>query len=95
MCQAAQQNPNGIMAESTNSVLAHELIEAITDPDPGSGWVAVKSLIANGAEPIGNSCCQFAGVAIVPVLQLQFVLPAVEPFMEGKSTRKTKNGKIV
>ncbi|HEY3618913.1 MAG TPA: hypothetical protein VGK96_19050 [Candidatus Sulfotelmatobacter sp.] len=64
-CQAAPPNPNGILADSTNSVLSHELIEAITDPDPGSGWVAAKSLIVNGAEigdlcePLGNSNAQF------------------------------------
>jgi hypothetical protein len=64
-CQAAPPNPNGILADSTNSVLSHELIEAITDPDPGSGWVAAKSLIVNGAEigdlcePLGNSSGQF------------------------------------
>jgi hypothetical protein len=61
-CQAVPPNPNGALADSTNSVLSHELIESITDPDPGSGWVAVNSLIALGAEigdlcePVGLSC---------------------------------------
>ena len=64
-CQAAAPNPNGILADSTNSVLSHELIESITDPDPGSGWVAAKSLLASGAEigdlcvPVGNKKAQF------------------------------------
>jgi hypothetical protein len=64
-CQAAPPNPNGILADSTNSVLSHELIETITDPDPGSGWVSDKSLIVAGAEigdlcePLGNSSAQF------------------------------------
>jgi hypothetical protein len=64
-CQAAPPNPNGILADSTNSVLSHELIETITDPDPGSGWVSDTSLIVAGAEigdlcePLGNSSFQF------------------------------------
>jgi hypothetical protein len=64
-CQAAPPNPNGMLADSTNSVLSHELIETITDPDPGSGWVSNKSLIVAGAEigdlcePLGNSSGQF------------------------------------
>lgn len=64
-CQAAPPNPNGILADSTNSVLSHELIESITDPDPSSGWVANSSLLAMGAEigdlcePIGNAKLQF------------------------------------
>jgi hypothetical protein len=57
-------DPNGILADSTNSVLAHELIETITDPD-GTSWIANQSLIASGAEigdlcePTGNSKFQF------------------------------------
>jgi hypothetical protein len=54
-CQVAPPHPNGILADSTNSTLSHELIEAITDPDPGSGWVADSSLVALGAE-IGDIC---------------------------------------
>ena len=64
-CQAAPPNPNGMLADSTNSVLSHELIESITDPDPPTGWVSDSSLIALGAEigdlcePVGNSNAQF------------------------------------
>ena len=70
-CQVAPPNPNGILADSTNSVLSHELVESITDPDPlgpgnkKSGWVSFKSLIVAGAEigdlcePLGNSKAQF------------------------------------
>lgn len=70
-CQAAPPNPNGILADSTNSVLSHEQVESITDPDPfgpgnkKSGWVSFKSLIVAGAEigdlcePLGNSKFQF------------------------------------
>jgi hypothetical protein len=54
-CQAFPPNPNGELADSTNSVLSHELIESITDPDVGSGWVAVNSLAVLGAE-IGDLC---------------------------------------
>jgi hypothetical protein len=53
-CQAGPPNPNGILADSTNSVLSHELIETITDPD-GNAWIANNSLIASGAE-IGDLC---------------------------------------
>jgi hypothetical protein len=53
-CQAGPPNPNGMLADSTNSVLSHELIETITDPD-GNAWIANNSLIASGAE-IGDLC---------------------------------------
>jgi len=53
-CQAAPPNPNGMLADSTNSVLSHETIETITDPD-GDAWIADNSLIAAGAE-IGDLC---------------------------------------
>jgi len=63
-CQAAPPNPNGMLADSTNSVLSHETIETITDPD-GDAWIADNSLIAAGAEigdlcePTGNDNAQF------------------------------------
>jgi len=63
-CQSAPPNPNGMLADSTNSVLSHETIETITDPD-GDAWIANNSLIASGAEigdlcePIGNTNAQF------------------------------------
>lgn len=63
-CQAAPPDPNGILTDSTNSVLAHELIETITDPDINA-WIANQSLIARGAEigdlcePTGNAKFQF------------------------------------
>jgi hypothetical protein len=53
-CQAAPPNPNGMLADSTNSVLSHETIETITDPD-GDAWIAGNSLIVAGAE-IGDLC---------------------------------------
>lgn len=63
-CAAAPPNPNGALADSTNSVLSHELIETITDPDLDA-WIADNSLIAAGAEigdlcePTGNANSQF------------------------------------
>jgi hypothetical protein len=70
-CQAAPPNPNGQLADSTNSVLSHELIETITDPDI-SAWISDRSLLSSGAEigdlcePTGNSDGQF----LDPVLTL-------------------------
>ena len=49
-CEVAPPNPNGELAESTNSVLSHELSETITDPDPPTGWVANSSLGEQGFE---------------------------------------------
>lgn len=63
-CQAAPPDPNGILQDSTDSVLAHELIETITDPDIDA-WISDSSLITSGAEigdlcePTGNSNAQF------------------------------------
>jgi hypothetical protein len=63
-CQAAPPDPNGILADSTNSVLSHEQFESITDPDINS-WISDSSLLAAGAEigdlcePLGNSSGQF------------------------------------
>jgi len=53
-CSAAPPNPNGALADATNSVLSHELIESITDPDLDA-WIANNSLLVSGAE-IGDIC---------------------------------------
>ena len=37
-CEAGGTLPNGELTDSTNSVLAHEVIEAITDPDGNAWW---------------------------------------------------------
>jgi hypothetical protein len=64
-CEVAPPNPNSELADSTNSVLSHELFETITDPDPPTGWVANSSLdeqgfeIADECQPIGNQNFQF------------------------------------
>ncbi|MGI8989139.1 MAG: hypothetical protein ACR2I2_06090 [Bryobacteraceae bacterium] len=47
-------SPNGQLADSTASVLSHELFEAITDPD-GNAWWNRDSLDLGGAE-IGDEC---------------------------------------
>jgi hypothetical protein len=63
-CQAAPPDPNGILQDSTDSVLAHETIETITDPDIDA-WISDSSLLSSGAEiadlcePTGNSKAQF------------------------------------
>jgi len=63
-CQAAPPNPNSLLIDSTNSVLAHETIETITDPDIDS-WISNSSLLSSGAEiadlcePLGNASFQF------------------------------------
>jgi hypothetical protein len=66
--------PNGKKADSTDSVLSHEIFETLTDPDPGFGWVAIKSLNELGFE-IGDECqgppdgtLQFG--AIVPIIAI-------------------------
>jgi len=63
-CQAAPPNPNSELIDSTNSVLSHETIETITDPDINA-WIADESLVASGdeigdlCEPTGNNNGQF------------------------------------
>ncbi len=54
-CAVQTPSPNGQLADSTNSVLSHELFETITDPLPGSGWTNLTSLDLYGYE-IGDEC---------------------------------------
>lgn len=54
-CNVPQPSPNGELIDSTSSVLSHETIEGITDPDPPLGWTAKTGLIVFGAE-IGDLC---------------------------------------
>ncbi len=54
-CQVATPSPNGQLADSTNSVLSHELFEAITDPIVGNGWTNHTSTPMGGSE-IGDEC---------------------------------------
>jgi hypothetical protein len=53
-CEVAQPSPNGLLDDSTNSVLSHETFEIITDPN-GDGWFAISSLPELGNE-IGDLC---------------------------------------
>jgi hypothetical protein len=53
-CGTAQPSPNGPVVDATDSVLSHELIETITDPD-GTGWWAQNSLATLGEE-IADLC---------------------------------------
>ncbi len=65
-CALQGPNPNGRVADSTNSVLSHELFETITDPF-GGAWIAENSLFEEGAE-IGDICLPpgFFGEFIAP-----------------------------
>ena len=53
-CHVAPGSPNGRLADSTNNVLSHELIEAITDPD-GDAWWNTASNALYGNE-IADEC---------------------------------------
>ena len=63
-CQVRTGTPNGQLIDSTNTVLSHELIETITDPD-GSAWF---NLTDNGlaGEEIGDECDFFVLVQVAP-----------------------------
>jgi hypothetical protein len=54
-CMAPKPNPNSALIDSTNSPLSHELFETISDPFPGTGWVADNSSVEAGNE-IGDIC---------------------------------------
>lgn len=54
-CAVQTPSPNGQLADSTNSVLSHELFETITDPNPGYAYENRTSLDLDGYE-IGDEC---------------------------------------
>lgn len=54
-----QPPPNGQLVDSTDSTLSHEYFEAITDPDPGSGWV---NPVPGYPSEIGDLCRFFYSV---------------------------------
>lgn len=56
-CQVKPGTPNGMLVDSTNDVLSHELIETITDPD-GTGWWNSTGGGMLGQE-IGDECVFF------------------------------------
>jgi hypothetical protein len=49
-CALTPPNPNSALIDATNSALSHELFETISDPGPGTGWVADSSLFDAGLE---------------------------------------------
>jgi hypothetical protein len=53
-CQVLPGTPNGILVDSTNNVLSHELFETITDPD-GDAWRNLTSNSLYGSEN-GDTC---------------------------------------
>ena len=53
-CADTGATPNGVLADSTNNVLSHELFETITDPD-GDAWTNSTSNALYGSE-IGDEC---------------------------------------
>ena len=38
-CAVGKPSPNGVLVDSTASVLSHQLIETITDPDGDAWWI--------------------------------------------------------
>lgn len=50
----SQPTPNGLQQDTTYSTLSHEVIETITDPDPGTGWV--NALAPAYPSEIGDLC---------------------------------------
>lgn len=53
-CSVTPGSPNGQLTDSTDSVLSHESIETITDPD-GDAWINFSQLLMFGEE-IGDEC---------------------------------------
>jgi hypothetical protein len=54
-CNQPPNTPNGQLADSTNSVLSHEVFETITDPDGTAWWNGGGDLDLQGYE-IGDEC---------------------------------------
>jgi hypothetical protein len=78
-CASQQPSPNGIVADSVDSILSHELFETITDPD-GNAFRALSSLdlfgfeIGDVCQPAGNSQSQF----LVPTFRVNRHLYAIQ-----------------
>jgi len=72
-CHVAAPRPNSELIDSTNSVLSHEVFEAITDPDLNAWWNR-SSLDLEGAE-IGDEC--------QPLYNAGFLVPT---FRIGRNT---------
>jgi hypothetical protein len=65
-CRVRPGSPNGQLVDSTNSVLSHEVFEAITDPD-GDGWWNSTNNALFFAEN-GDECSFVAGPYFDPSL---------------------------
>jgi hypothetical protein len=63
-CQVKPGSPNGMLIDSTNDVLSHELIETITDPDGGSWWDSTSGGMFG--EEIGDECVFVTFVGGIP-----------------------------
>ena len=76
-CMVAPGSPNGVLADSTNNSLSHELFETITDPD-FDAWYN-STLIDLIGDEIGDEC-SFAipGFFDVPVFKIGNKLYAVQ-----------------
>lgn len=57
-CSVPPSSPNGQLKDSTNNVLSHETIEAITDPD-GDAWWVQAGVVTAGNE-IGDLCIRYS-----------------------------------
>ncbi|MGC2194681.1 MAG: hypothetical protein WA628_08395 [Terriglobales bacterium] len=53
-CSVRPNTPNGQLVDSTNNVLSHELIEAITDPDGDAWWNSADNGLFG--QEIGDEC---------------------------------------
>lgn len=74
-CQVRPGTPNGMLIDSTNDVLSHELIETITDPD-GRSWVDVTSGGMLGQE-IGDECVFVTSLGLDPFTNILYSDPAI------------------
>lgn len=54
-CAVHTPSPNGILVDSTDSTLSHEVFETITDPEPDSGFTNELTLDLQGYE-ISDEC---------------------------------------
>jgi hypothetical protein len=53
-CMVRPGTPNGTLIDSTNNILSHELVEAITDPDGDAWWNSADNGLFG--EEIGDEC---------------------------------------
>jgi hypothetical protein len=63
-CQIKPGSPNGMLIDSTNDVLSHELIETITDPDGRTWWDSTSGGMFG--EEIGDECVFVTFIGGIP-----------------------------